>query len=218
MIQSQINSFNMYISVLQYLDNNRPTWNTNSIITKAVEDFRLTVLNIQKTETIKQNKATNQAFNNERDKEILINLAYKLALRIKNYAVSSNNVSLKNAVDFSRLELQSGKESDVIERCRNIISKAKNITAPNEYKISTEFIEQVNAALVIITAATPENKINENSGAGKTAELETLFNSARSQLHTLDDLIEADADDDAAEFVRKCFSMRRIIDIKVSEN
>lgn len=217
MTQKQANTLNMHLAVIQYLDNNKDNWNSNSIITKAVNSFQTMVANIQKASLQQNAEVATKPAKNEQDKEQLINLSYKLALRVKNYAVSINNTLLKQSVDFSKNELEAGKEKDIIQRCESIINKAKTVTAaPAGYKITLDFISKVEAALRIFSSETHDNNKAQNIGSS-AEELENLFNKASSKLHILDDLIEADADDNTSVFVRKYFITRRTnIDHKIA--
>ncbi len=216
MTQRQINSLNMYNAVLQFLNDNNAAWNSNTIIAAAVTALGTTVTAIQKQAGAQQNGAKGYTAKKDQDLENLADLTYKLALRVKNYAVSINDLVLKQAVTVTRHELQNGKEADVLNRCKNIISKADGVAsaAPPEYKITSQLIADATAAADLITPDTAERDVVSGAHSGTTTQLGSLFSTARNQLHTLDDLIEGDADDDSSDFVNNYFIMRRTNDHK----
>jgi hypothetical protein len=214
MMQKQINSLNMYNAVLQFLNDNNAAWSANTIIAAAVTLFGSTVSTIQQ-QAAAQQSSSKKGYTTKKDQDLenLIDLTYKLALRVKNYAAGINNPVLKQGVDFSRHELQNGKEADILNRCINIISKANDVTvtAPAAYKITPELVAQATAAAELITPDTAERDVVSGSHSGATTQLSSLFITARIQLNTLDDLLEGDADEDS-EFVRNYFIVRRTID------
>ena len=215
MTQRQINSLNMYNAVMKFLNDNNASWSTNTIIAAAVTAFSSSVSSIQEQAAAQQStSAKGYTTKKDQDLENLVNLTYKLALRVKNYAVSIGDTVLKQAVDFSRHELESGKETDVLNRCISIISKANNVTAtaPAAFKITPELISQAGDAAALITPDTAERNVVSGTHTGTTTQLSSLFSNARTQLNALDDLIEGDADEDS-EFVRNYFIVRRTIDL-----
>ena len=217
MTQKQINSLNMFNAVLQYLTDNNTDWKANTLITEAIRKFSRSVeaINAQAAAQTGNDKKGYTA-KKDQDLENLVSVAYKLALRIKNYAVSIDDPVLKQSVDFFRTELEAGKEKNIIDRCNTIVAKANSIvaTAPAEYKITPELIAQVTAAAAAIEPDAAERDVVKGTHSGATTELNTLISTAKAQLHTLDDLIEGDADDDSSEFVKNYFIMRRTVDTK----
>lgn len=144
----------------------------------------------------------------------LVNLAYKLGLRIKNYAVSVNDTVLKTAVDLSKSDLKAGRAIDIINRCKKILDKAISVTAeaPAEYKITPELITETSSAIDAFMIDIPQRTLVGGTHSAATEELAALFITAKSQLQILDDLIEGDADKEDSEFVRNYFIMRRTVD------
>ena len=217
MTQKQNNSLNMFNAVLQYLNDNNAEWNANTLISSGIKAFSNSVDTINK-QAATQTGSNKKGYTTKKDQDLenLVMLAYKLALRVKNYAVNINDAVLKQAVNFSRTELEAGKEKDIVDRCNNIIDKANSIVAaaPAEYKITPDLIAQVTTAANAIEPDTAERDVIGGTHTGATMQISTLFTTARTNLHTLDDLIEGDADDDSSEFVTNYFIMRRTVDRK----
>ncbi len=217
MTQKQTNSLNMFFAVLQYLNDNSAEWNANTLISSGIQTFSTSVDAINK-QAAAQTGSDKKGYTTKKDQDLenLVTLAYKLALRVKNYAVSINNPVLKQAVDFSRTELEAGKEKAIADRCNNIADKANSIVAaaPAEYKITPELIAQVTTAAAAIEPDTAERDVMGGTHTAATMQLNNLFTAARNQLHVVDDLIEGDADDDSSDFVRNYFIMRRTVDRK----
>ncbi len=156
MTQRQINSLNMFQAVLQYLNDNKAEWNTNTLITASVQNFR------SSADAIKQQAEAQQSSNTkgytakkEQDMENLVDQCYKLALRVKNYGVNIHDLVLKQAVDWSRRDLEAGKEMDIENRCLTIIDKAASVAAiaPAEYKITPELVAQAGTAAEALSLA-----------------------------------------------------------------
>lgn len=217
MTQRQIDSLNMFNAVLQYLSDNSADWNTNTLISSGAKAFSTSVDAIHKLSAT-QLSSEKKGYTTKKDQDLenLVNLTFKLALRVKNYAVSINDAVLKQAVDFSHHELEAGKETDVVNRCSNIADKANSIVAaaPPEYKITADLITQVTNAAAAIEPDRSERDVVGGTHSGATMQLNNLFATARTNLYTLDDLIEGDADDDSSDFVRNYFIMRRTVDHK----
>ena len=87
----------------------------HTLISSGIKTFSTSVDAINKLSAsqLSSNKA-GYTTKKDQDLENLIMLAYKLALRVKNYAVSINNAVLKQAVDFSRTDLEAGKEKKLL--------------------------------------------------------------------------------------------------------
>ena len=207
----------MFNAVLQYLNDNSAEWNANTLISAGIKAFSNSVDTINK-QVAAQTGSDKKGYTTKKDQDLenLVTLAYKLALRVKNYAVSINNAVLKQAVDFSRSELEAGKQKEIVDRCNNIVAKANTVTAaaPAEYKITPDLIAQVTTAAAAIEPDTAERDVIGGTHTGATMQLNTLLSTAKAQLKTLDDLIEGDADDDSSEFVANYFIMRRTVDHK----
>jgi len=211
----------MFQAVLQYLNDNNTEWNANTLIAASVQNLRSSVEAIQQQAAAQQGSNTKgYTAKKEQDIENVVDLCYKLALRVKNYAVSINDPVLKQAVDWSRRELETGKEMDIENRCLTIINKAGSVaaTAPVEYKITPEMVEQARAAAAAITPGRAERDVVSGTRSSTTTQLNDLFTTARNQLNIIDDLIEGDADDDSAAFVRDYFIMRRTVDRRGSRS
>lgn len=187
---------------------------TNTYIAKAVNDFSKTVDDIVQLSAAQQsNNPKGYTSKKDQDLENLVNLCYKLALRIKNYAVSINDPVLARPVNFSRSELEAGKETDVLNRCLTIIDKANSITAtaPEEFKITPNLIAQATTVAAAINPDKAERDIVSGTRTTSTAQLGSLFNEARLKLKIVDDFIEGDADDNSADFVHSYFIMRKTV-------
>jgi hypothetical protein len=217
MTQKQTNSLNMFLAVLKFLDDNNAGWNNSSIISNEVQDFRNTLQSIQEA-AVGQQSADRIGYTKKKDQDLekLVDLAYKLALRVKNYAVKINDPVLMQAVDFSKTGLLAGTEKEAVNRCLNIAAKAATVagTASPDYKITPELITQVTDTAALITPETAERDVQHGMHANATSGLTALVSTAHTQLKQLDDLIEADADEDSTDFVRKYFIMRRTFDHK----
>lgn len=221
MTQRQINSLNMFNAVLQYMNDNHAQWIANTLITTGVENFSASLNGIRAQAAGQQNSST-RGYTAKKDQEManMVNLCYKLALRVKNYAMSINDPVLKQAVDFSRHALQNGKETIAVNRCLVIIEKANSIvsTAPVEFKITPGLIEQATAATQAIVPATAERDVAGGMRSSTTTQLANLFKTARTYLQTLDGLVEADVEDNNAAFAHNYFIMRRTTDRRRSGN
>jgi len=215
MTQKQTNSLNMFLTLLTFLEENNSNWSGNTVIAPAIQEFNSTVSTIQmQAGTQQSTNSKGYTSKKDHDKEALVNLAYKLGLRVKNYAVSINDLVLKQAVDFSRFDLETGKEANVLNRCKTIRDKANSVAAvaPVEYKITPQLITQVTKAIDAFTPDAALRNVASGVKAGATVALTSLFSSAKKQLRALDDLIKGDADDEDVDFVRNYFMMRKTAD------
>jgi hypothetical protein len=125
MNQKQINFLTMVSAILTFLDNNIAKWNQNAAVTSNITTLRNIKSAIDAKALAQQNDTKGYTAKKNSDMEKMVTVASKLAVRVKNYAVSINDHVLKQAVDFSVKDLESGPEKETVNRCRQIADKAQ---------------------------------------------------------------------------------------------
>jgi hypothetical protein len=121
----------MYNAVLQYLDEHADTWSDITPVTEKQAELRATVNSINNKSEEQQEKSTEgYTASKNAAMDTMVNLAYKMALKIKGYAKKAGDKVLLQSVDFSMSDLESGPVTEVINRCRIIAAAAqKNLAS-----------------------------------------------------------------------------------------
>jgi len=81
-------------------------------------------------------------------KENMINQAIEIAININAYAEVTNNIKLKEDVNYNKSYLYKIQEINCIDTCKNIYKTAKdNIQELDHYKINIETLDRFNTAI-----------------------------------------------------------------------
>ena len=214
MTQRQINALHMYNAVLAYLDENIVIYMGIAPIVEQKTALAYTI-DLIKTNSQNQQEKSPEGFTAAKNNaiETMINKAYKIALKVKSYAKKTGNAVLLKSVDFSMHDLESGSETEIINRCKIIANAADaNIANLTNYKVVAQDVADLNTA---ITGAMPKAAQRDVVGSERhsiTLNLPSLFSQAREQALDLDDLIEGLIDEESQEFIDGYFSVRRIND------
>lgn len=212
----QSNNQNMFAAVLAYLDDHAADWSGNAVVTTGVTNFRVAKTNIDTKAQLQQDSdKTGYTSKKNGDLENMLALAYRMALRVHNYAVGVGNVVMAQAVNFSKNTLNEGAEQEMIKRCTTIATTATaalaTTPAPNiDYKITAADVGNLQATIALIMPDTAERDVIGGSHTNSTASIISLQSIAYRQLKSLDRLIEGMIDDDEDVFITGYEILRRI--------
>ena len=214
MTQRQNSALNMYNAVLQYLDENFEIWHNVTPVANQQAHLKSIVVSINNKSEEQQGKST-EGYTASKivAMDTMVNLAYKMALRIKGYAKKGGNEVILQSVDFSMSELQSGPPTEIINRCKIIAATAQaNLAYLTDYKVTATDITALRDA---INNAIPKAAQRDAAGAersGITLTLPALFSDAGEEANDLDDLVEGLIDNE--DFVTGYFAVRHINDMR----
>jgi hypothetical protein len=218
MTQDQLNFNSMLAAVLKYLNDNSPEWSTNSVVNIGVKNVQVAKAAID-TKAQLQQDSDKTGYTNQKnmDYENMLTLAYRMGVRVYNYAESVNNAVMMQAVNYSKHDLEKGTEQNVVKRCTTIAEQAAAalaaVPAPSaDYKITATGVSDLQAAIGLITPDTAERDVVGGTHTNTTASLASLISDARAKLKTLDKLIEGMVDDDEDDFITGYEVVRRIND------
>lgn len=212
MTQRQINLLAMYNAVLRYMDDHSDAWATITLIADKKSEMAESIAEISGKGIIQQQKNP-KGYTSDKNAalETMTGLAYKIALRVKAFARKNRNAVLLQAVSYSQFALETGPETEMINRCALIAGAATdNLGSLSAYKVTADDIEALTDA---IDAARPKSAERDAVGGERTAitgNLQQLFSEAREHATELDDLVEGLVDD--PDFVESYFAVRRIND------
>lgn len=197
----------MFAAVLQYLDDHSADWSNNSVVNAAVNSFRISKTNIDtKAQLQHDSDKTGYTSKKNADLENMLTLAYRMGVRVHNYAAGIGNIVLAKSVNYSRNTLNEGTEQEMTKRCTAIATSAATalatIPAPNvDYKITAVGVGDLQNIIALIVQDTAERNVMGGSHTNSTASLITLQSTAYIQLKTLDRLIEGMVDDNEDDFI-----------------
>ena len=120
----------MYKAVLAVMNSFNSVWSSNTVIAAIVVSLQNYVNVIVGSEQNQKTGTLGATKNKESLAEALINLAITIASAGKAYAVSVNNVLLKQACSITKSDLARAKTIDLIALCKNLY------TAVNPYAAS----------------------------------------------------------------------------------
>jgi hypothetical protein len=214
MTNNQSNYLNMVNAVLSLYDSNPAAWAGIVVVAGGVEQLRATLLAI--IEAAKQQDANDSkgyTAAKEQVRNLLENLTYQSAVRVRSYAAVTGNEILRETVLFSRSDLDSMSTNDLLTHCRVVADACEaNITELADYRIDAKTVDELRQRIEQTTLLYAQRDTVIDLRMESTDRLKRLFSQARKQLKALDDLAEGFVDDDT--FVAAYFNARRIHDLR----
>jgi hypothetical protein len=213
--RKQETRLNMYGVVIMRCDNNEVIVNTNLAFKNGFADFKVIAGNIATQAQAAGAVITGIAMDKGVSAADLCALAARNAGLIYAYAAKTGNNTLRQAVDFSKSDLQRLKDAELAPVCQNIHDAGvANLAALGDYGVTAaklaEFQTAINGYLAQIAA--PRDAIVDRKVT--KANIVELFKQGDFILReVLDKLIEDFADDNP-DFVKQYKSARIIIDPK----
>jgi hypothetical protein len=214
MKNSQSNYFNMSNAVLTHFDNNVSVWSGIRIVAESVGKLRNTLLDITGTATRQsENNPVGHTVAKEQSRDGLEELVYLTALRVRSYAGIAGDEVLLEKMRFSRSALDLLGVNDLLIRSRLVLDACvANLPALTEYRVDQTTVNELQQRIDRTAQLYAQRDTVIDQRMEATARLQQLFAQARTQLKTLDDLVEAYVEDDA--FTATYFNARRIHDLK----
>ncbi len=202
MTRPQLNTLAMLNATIKYLNDNSLVWGGNSVVSAGVKAFTTSKGNIDAAATVQQANGTTGVTDQKNiDYETMLDLAYKLGVRVYNYASGVGNIIMRDAVHYSRSALEELGEEAALLVCNNIVTQANaalaTLPAPNpDYKITTTGVGAAQDAIDLVTPEIPAIKEVRGVRSASTAWFKPYFADTHTKLELLDKLIEGMADDD----------------------
>jgi hypothetical protein len=213
MTTNQRNYLNMVNAVLSLYDSNPAAWKELVAVAGGVEKLRATLLAI--IEAAKQQDANDSkgyTAAKERVRDLLENLTYQSAVRVRSFAAVTDNEVLREVVLFSRSDLDNMNTNELLTHCRVVADVCEaNVTELADYRIDEKTVEDLRQRIEQTAQLYAKRDTVIDLRMENTDRLKQLFLQARKQLKALDDLAEGFVDDDT--FVAAYFNARRIHDL-----
>jgi hypothetical protein len=214
MTTNQSNYLNMANAVLSLYDSNSAAWAGIVTVAGGVERLRATIASI--IETAKQqdaNDSKGHTVAKEQARDLLENLTYQTAVRMRSYAAVAGNEVVRAAVQFSRSDLDRMTTNELLTHCRVVADTCDaNVAALADYRIDAKTVDDLRQRIELTAQLYAQRDTVIDQRMESTDRLKKLFSQARQQLKALDDLAEGFVDDDT--FVATYFNARRIHDLR----
>lgn len=192
----------MLNGTIKYLNDNSAVWSGDSVVSAGVTSFTTSKGNIDAAATLQQADGTTGVTDQKNvDYETMLDLAYKLGVRVYNYASGVGNIIMRDAVHYSRSALEELAEEKALLICKNIVTQANAVLAVvpavnPDYKITTAGVAAVQAAITLVEPEIAAIKEVRGMRSASTASLKPYFADTHTKLELLDKLIEGMVDDD----------------------
>lgn len=148
----------------------------------------------------------------------MIQNSFLVCSGLKALASAGGNTQLSSQVDYSRSDLARGREADMVNRCRTLLSLGQaNATAlAGKYNIAAADLDALETAITGFTTVQPRPRQGKAASASATRELATLFARLDEVLYNqIDPLMEKFLQTDAA-FYNEYQTARSIVDVTAS--
>jgi len=214
MTTNQSNYLNMLNAVLSLFDSHPAAWAAIVTVAGGVERLRTTLEAI--IETAKQQDANDSKGHTaakEHSRDLLENLTYQMAVRMRSYAAVAGNEVLRKAAQFSRSDLDNMKTNELLTHCRVVADACDaSVVELTDYRIDAKTVDELRQRIKQTAQLYAQRDTVIDRRTEATDRLKRLFSQARQQIKALDDLAEGFVDDDI--FVATYFNARRIHDLR----
>lgn len=189
---TQTNKLKMTQATLGCLQDNAAAWTDIKGIQEA-SDSAQTLVDAIVERSLKQSAATGFAKFKTSARKTMLDTAFKVCSSLTSLASKTQDSKLSAQSDFSRTDLASGREQDVINRCQTLLDPGTANAAPlaAKYNVSANDLKALKTAIADFTAAQPKPRQGISASASATVELVDLFAQLDEVLNKqLDPLVE----------------------------
>ncbi len=175
----------MYDAVIAYCNNNTDAVATVPAFQNALTDFQTLVEQIHDTVKLQSNVITGVTAERQQLRIALCQQAADLAAIVSAFAISTNDLELKDQVAFSFRELRRLTAEMLVPRCSNMYDAINaNIKALKTYGITTDSLTDFQTAMDDYEAvvSSPRNAVSQR--VAHSNALTVLFKQANGILRT----------------------------------
>jgi len=120
MTLDQTNEFNMIDATLQTMTKYNSTWSGNAIVVAAVNSVQSSVGTLNSMDMLQKATSKGITLTKEQAKTNMVDLAFAHVSAGKAFAVASNNLTLKAALNYTLSDLKKQKDTDANNVCQTI--------------------------------------------------------------------------------------------------
>ena len=209
------NKRSMYLAVKTWYNINKTACDEIPMF----EDYMLLIIaDMYKIDNLRQlleTDITSYATDKSTTRDALELLIIRIAMKLKGYAVHTNNTELRQAVSFTMSDLRNAADTVLNDRCSLVIARATaNVAAmPASYKLTPEMIENATTLNAQYLALIPMPRVKIAERHKYKEELDEIFRSVDKNIAILDDTIDIIRYDDA-DLWQGYQNVRVIVDLK----
>jgi hypothetical protein len=212
MNQTDFNFLHMTENTLGGLNKDKSVWESEPEIVKLIgiiqsdyDQILIKGANISGTLTTSYTGPKNDCF----DKAV--QATFKLSRKMSAYAKINNDGKVLPLVDLSMSALSRGIEKEILLRCQAIAQQAEALLPVlQKYKVTADEIAFIRQMAEECTEYAKQRSVASSDKVNDGKDIGALIISLRTNLDTLDDLIEGMIDDQA--FISRYKSLRNVID------
>lgn len=219
MTKGEENKLSMYKGVQEVLTNNSDIHSAIPVIGEALTSFSGIIGAIDQVNFDFQGSTKGATADKVAKEEVLINQATKLANVLFVFAVKTKNNALKEEFKFSKSYLEKLRDTDLLNKCTQIINTAQNyLTELANYGVSEATITDAQTAYDNFASAFNAQAEKMAERSSEREKLTTLFNDADNVLYEeLDPMMELFIDSNP-DFYNAYQSARVIKDLGTGRN
>jgi hypothetical protein len=173
------------------------------------------MLKIDNLRQLIETDITSYATDKSTTRDALELIIIRIAMKLKGYAVHTNNTELRRAVSFTMSDLRNAADTVLNDRCSLVIARATaNIAAmPASYKLTVDMIENATDLNAQYLALIPMPRVKIAERHKFKEELDQIFRNVDKNIALLDDTIDIIRYDDT-DLWQGYQNVREIIDLK----
>lgn len=214
MLKKMINKHRMQIAVVEFLLRNIAKLTFAPALTGLVTKLQGIMTRITETQEAQINTSKGHTQTKEALRAKVISCILEIIKRAKAYAIASENLLLKDAVDYNLSQLSIMPQDSLAIACNKVISACAPLhTEMAGYGLTPAMLADMETLLVEYTAALPGTKLAIASRKTATGGLAELFAEADSTLKKIDAMMEIVSTTDHA-FYKEYKNLRVIDDLK----
>lgn len=143
--------------------------------------------------------------------ENMVDLTMNVIQRLRPYATVTKNNELLSKIDYSKSDLDHGKQIDCINKCKIVLEQGlQYLSDATDYELTQEMLDTLQSSINGIALLSGNRDAIIGTRKTATDQIPELINRIRVQLTMLDDLVPALIPDE--KFVQTYKNNRRIID------
>ena len=212
MTATQNNKLNSYQAVDPVLEDHETTWQALPAFAEAVTEFRDVIPEINGLAQVQANglgavEEKQAAFDD------MVGAADEVAAATHAYAVKAEDHELAARVDYSRSDIESGRGSEVVTRCRDIHSAATaNLASLADYGVTAAKLSALKKKTDTFEGLQPKPRQRIAKRKSATQTLPQRFTTADVILGDRLDKLALQFKDTASDFYNEYHAARSIVD------
>ena len=147
MQKTQIDQYDMLLSVENHFEDNSAKWNTNVPLTNAKTDFSARLTELATQVALQLENPTGATAEKAAAREMLEGMAFRISAAVRGYAAQATLKDLYRRVDFSKTDLVRFRDAELVGVVSNLAEDAQSVvTELADFGVDAAAIEALQTA------------------------------------------------------------------------